>query len=223
MKAMEQWQKQWHILLGKIDRLSRRERIQMIITMLVVLGGTWSQLILDPYHKERVELLRQQAQLETDTQEMNRLASDVLARKDKNPDQFQQEQIARFKQEIAQLDKQLGTGILGMVSPTEMISALKELLSKSQGLTLLNLQAPAPINLLKGNDADGAVYQHTLILRFAGAFPDVLTYLQDLEQLPWKLFWDSVQFVVIEHPKAFVTLEIHTLSLSFDLLGADAQ
>ncbi|MBF0627332.1 MAG: hypothetical protein HQL91_03835 [Magnetococcales bacterium] len=213
--------KQWETLLGKLERLARRERIQMMVMLVVVVGAAWSQLVLDPFRKEQSALRKQRTQIETGLRDMMTLEQEILARKDKDPDQMAKERIQVLEQEIATLDKQLGEGMLGMVSPTEMIPALQNLLSADSGLTLLSLEVPPPLNLMAGEEAGGTVYQHALVLRFSGAFPDVLKYLVTLEKLPWKLFWDEVEFAVVEFPKSYVTLRIHTLSLSEALIGGD--
>ncbi|MBF0439646.1 MAG: hypothetical protein HQL93_11060, partial [Magnetococcales bacterium] len=195
---------------------------QLLVVLLLALGAGWFEFVLSPFNKEKTELQRQQVKAQASIREMEKLERDFLQRKEKNPDQLEQEKVITLKQEIARLDKKLGEGIVGMVSPAQMIQALKSLLSGDSGLTLLSLEAAPPKNLLGGSESRGEFYQHTLTLRFSGAFPDVLKYLHDLEALPWNFFWDGIQFVVVEHPKAYVTLKIHTLSLSEELLGGDS-
>ena len=46
-----------------------------------------------------------------------------------------------------------------------------------------------------------------------------LRYLQALEALPWRFFWDSVDYQVIAYPQSTVRLKLHTLSLSEDWIG----
>ncbi|MBF0272315.1 MAG: hypothetical protein HQL98_09665 [Magnetococcales bacterium] len=211
--------KSWETLLAKVDRLSRRERMQLVVMLVVVLGAGWFQGVLEPFRKEQILLRKQKSQVESGLREMTALEQEVLARKDKKPDQLANERIAALKRELATLDQQLSTGVVGMVTPPEMIQALKGMLTPDSGLKLVSLEAGAPLDLLAGDDSGGAVYQHNLVLRFSGAFPDVLKYLQDLEHLPWKLFWDGVEFAVADFPKSYVSLRIHTLSLSTDLVG----
>jgi MSHA biogenesis protein MshJ len=40
-----------------------------------------------------------------------------------------------------------------------------------------------------------------------------------LEGLPWRIFWDSVSYEVLDYPKSIVRLKLHTLSLSEDWIG----
>ncbi|NGZ07657.1 MAG: hypothetical protein G8237_15040 [Magnetococcales bacterium] len=216
-------QQGWEKLLSRVDRLSKRERIQMVVLMLVLLGAGWMQGALEPYRKEQVAIHKQRTQLDKGIGDLMTLEQEILIRKEKNPDQLAEERIAALRAEIQDLDKRLGEGVMGMISPSEMVQALKRLLTSESGLALLSLEVPPPRNLLVGDDAGGSVYQHTLVLRFSGSFEDVLHYLFTLERLPWKIFWDGLEFAVVEYPKAYVTLHIHTLSLTEDLVGGPGK
>ncbi|MBF0181178.1 MAG: hypothetical protein HQM03_14240 [Magnetococcales bacterium] len=221
---MEQVEKHWRDLLARLDRMSRRERVQLVVMLLVIGGAAWSQLALDPFNRELKEIRRQRAQVENAMREMASLESEILARKDKDPDQAAKERIAAITEEIATLDGRLSDqGSLGTVSPAEMIQALRKLLATDSGLTLVTLDSLPPKSLMEQDDAEGKVYRHTLVMRFSGTFPDALKYLRAMERLPWKFFWESVQIAVVEYPRAYVTLRINTLSLTADLLGAESR
>ncbi|MBF0296278.1 MAG: hypothetical protein HQL96_13905 [Magnetococcales bacterium] len=221
---MESLEKHWRDLLARVDRLSRRERVQLVVMLLVICGAGWSQLVLDPFNKELKEIHRQRAQVENAMREMATLESEILARKDKDPDQAAKEKIAAITAEIDALDRRLNDqGSLGTVSPAEMIQALRKLLAADSGLTLVTLDSPPPKSLIDQEDAEGKVYRHTLVMRFSGTFPDALKYLRAMERLPWKFFWENVQIAVVGYPRAYVTLKINTLSLTPDLLGAESR
>lgn len=57
------------------------------------------------------------------------------------------------------------------------------------------------------------VYKHGLEIVFHGNYSSTLSYLKKLEQLPWKFYWDEVEYEVLEYPKAKIMVRIHTLSL----------
>ncbi|MEA2079096.1 MAG: hypothetical protein U9P00_04430 [Pseudomonadota bacterium] len=44
-----------------------------------------------------------------------------------------------------------------------------------------------------------------------GAYLDLLHYLQELEAMPWKFFWQKVGFQTTEHPQAETRLRLYTL------------
>ena len=55
--------------------------------------------------------------------------------------------------------------------------------------------------------------RYELRLELEGSYLGTLRYLRALEALPWKFFWESVDYEVIEYPLARVTLQIYTLGL----------
>lgn len=63
------------------------------------------------------------------------------------------------------------------------------------------------------------VYKHGVRLTLAGDYFSVLAYLQRLEDLPWRLYWDTLEYEVRQYPRARVTLEVYTLSTGKGALG----
>ena len=103
---------------------------------------------------------------------------------------------------------------------------VEELLLQEPKLTLIRLQTLDAKPLL---DADGmlqsadlmaaALHRHDFAIEFAGDYMATLRYLQALEALPWRFFWDSVSYEVEDYPRSLVRLRLHTLSLSEDWIG----
>ena len=63
------------------------------------------------------------------------------------------------------------------------------------------------------------LHSHGFALEFSGGYLATLNYLQALERLPWRFFWDSVSYEVEDYPRSLVRLRLHTLSLSEDWIG----
>jgi MSHA biogenesis protein MshJ len=53
-------------------------------------------------------------------------------------------------------------------------------------------------------------------LQLEGSYLATLRYLRALEDLPWKFFWEGVEYEVIEHPTARITLDLYTLGIKVD-------
>jgi MSHA biogenesis protein MshJ len=58
------------------------------------------------------------------------------------------------------------------------------------------------------------LYRHGIRMVFQGNYMKSMDYLQKLEQLPWKFYWQNFDYQVEKHPKAIITLNIYTLSTS---------
>lgn len=63
------------------------------------------------------------------------------------------------------------------------------------------------------------VYKNAVQLTLKGDYFSVVSYLQQLEKLPWRLYWDFIRYDVDEFPKAIVTLKVYTLSTEKGFLG----
>ena len=48
---------------------------------------------------------------------------------------------------------------------------------------------------------------------------DAIAYFDSLGKLPWQFYWDDLQYEVDQYPNAIITLEVHTISMSEELLG----
>ncbi|NOX76997.1 MAG: hypothetical protein GXP17_10380 [Gammaproteobacteria bacterium] len=63
------------------------------------------------------------------------------------------------------------------------------------------------------------IFKHGVRVEFEGNFLATLRYLQALENMPWRFYWDSVDYQVLEYPVARVAITVHTLSLDRGWIG----
>ena len=57
------------------------------------------------------------------------------------------------------------------------------------------------------------LFRHGVEMKLEGTYAEVLNWLRLLEEAPQKVLWGDVRYVVIEYPRAQVTLTVFTLSL----------
>ena len=121
----------------------------------------------------------------------------------------------------AALDGQISAITDGMIAPQEMPVILGELLSERFGLKVQSVQSRAAQRLMvadKNQHNAAAIFRHDLELTLSGSFFQVRDYLAAVEELPSKLLWDQLEYVVEEYPKGSLTLQVHTLSSQEALL-----
>ena len=63
------------------------------------------------------------------------------------------------------------------------------------------------------------LYRHTLVLRLEGSYLDCLAYLEQIERLPWRLYWTRLEVDAGEYPRNDIVLEVQTLSLEQGWIG----
>lgn len=97
------------------------------------------------------------------------------------------------------------------LSPQQTKAVLHELLKKNHHLVLLNLNnLPAtPIPL---PEKKSPLFKHSMSLTFSGNYFSILNYLKTVEKLPWKIYWNKLEYRVTNYPAAEITLTIDTVN-----------
>ncbi len=205
----------------KYQQLSQREKILAMIVASLLAGFVAYELLVAPVAKE-IDVLNTSItssyerlnQLETDLEQVNiRIATD--------PDEPLQARIARLTARIAQLDDNFQDQINELISAEQMPKVLETLFNKSFKLALVEMRSMQPVDLF-ANDAekrDISLYQHGVRLVFKGEFFDVQQFLQDIEKMPYQLYWHSLDYRVEMYPQAHVEIELFTLSANEAFIG----
>lgn len=71
-----------------------------------------------------------------------------------------------------------------------------------------------------GSSENGVgLYKHSVKLAIEGEYFSIVDYLRSIEELPWKIYWQSLDYHVDAYPGARVVLEVYTLSTEKSLIG----
>ena len=199
--------------IDRIDALELRERVLLLAATVAVLFLSVDSLGLQPTLKaqqvteERISelemklgALRQQAMLlsyKTD--------EDTLAARYRSRD--------TLAAELAALDARLVDQLGALVEPAQAAELLEQVLTRHRGLKITSLRASAePLKEVTGNaDQAGKLGRYQLDLVLEGGYLDLMRYLEALESMPWKFFWQMVDFRVNDYPRAVSRLQLYTL------------
>lgn len=202
----------WRRLAARLDAMSLRERVLVAVAVLAVLGGGWVLAVLEPWLDDAAARAGKLAAVERQTAAARDRVQSLLRRAQEDPNRALRAREAQLRAEIERLDEQLRTRAGDFVAPDQMARALRDLLGVQGGLRLVRLETVAPEPLQPGEGTTVPVYRHGLELEFVGDYLSTLKFLQAVEQLPWRFFWDRLDYHVERHPTARVKLRIHTLS-----------
>jgi MSHA biogenesis protein MshJ len=135
---------------------------------------------------------------------------------------------------LATLDAQIKSSARGFVSSDRMIEVLHDVLDRQGRLELVSIRN-LPVTSLVPTDETSAdaqaqpqlaaqpqlqpPYVHSIELVVDGQYSDVLDYLGQLEALPWKFRWTSLDLSTAGYPRNRVRIELSTLSLDSTWLG----
>jgi len=129
---------------------------------------------------------------------------------------------AAYRTKIADLQRQeeeLQQDIAGLASyfigSEQMASMLHDVLLRSDKVKLKTLKAlpPVPLTFADSNSDDKAViYQHSTLVVLSGDYFALTNVLHRLDQMPWSVSWQSIDYQVKNYPNAELTLSLLTVS-----------
>jgi MSHA biogenesis protein MshJ len=221
----EQWQK----LAARFDALMVRERVLVLLGVVVGTALLFDTLSLQPLEARKKRLERQIVESRNNI----KLAETVLRTQDPVTDAEAVKRAYRdaLRKQLAEIDQSMQGLQKGLVPPERMAKLLEEMLSRSRGLQLVSLRTlpvqrfEAPAVAPGGRTADKSakpapkepertVFQHGYEITMQGSYVEVHEYLAQLEKMPWRMFWGRITVNAEQHPRLRVTLTVQTLSLN---------
>jgi MSHA biogenesis protein MshJ len=218
-------------LLDRYDQLSLRERVMVLLAVLGLLALLWDSILMQPLERQR-KLRQQQVEiLRAEVAGLEKSVDAIVAQGVTDPDAANRAALDKLKKDIGDLDSQLAGATAGLIAPKEMARVLEQVLARTSRLTLLRLQTLPPESVIAPLAGDpgaaqaalkaGAtqIYRHGVELELSGEYLEVLRFLQSLEALPWRFFWDKADYTVEQFPKGKLKLTIYTLGLQEGFVG----
>jgi MSHA biogenesis protein MshJ len=214
-------------VINTIDGMSLRERLILVVVSVLVLHLAWDLYFFTPLQREGQQITDKITETQKEVARMEQEVQGFQRIFEHDPDAENRTRIQAAEQEIAQLNGRIQQLAEVMIEPQQMVQLLEELLQREQNLRLVKLENIAPRPFLETKEGQEGVvsapgvnlYQHGFVIEFEGDFYSTLSYLKELEKLPWRFFWDGVTFDVQEYPNARVRIELHTLGLSEGWIG----
>jgi MSHA biogenesis protein MshJ len=202
-------------LTKKYESLSLRERAMVVLALLALAIALWDTYLMDPLRRARVGL---EAELSNaSSYGVTATSADVS-----DPRQMSIKRAGELQTQLATLDSQLKNSARGFVSADRMIEVLHDVLDRQGRLDLVSIRNLPVTSLVSPAEAGAALqppYVHSIELVVDGQYSDVLDYLGQLEALPWKFRWTSLDLSTAGYPRNRVRIELSTLSLDSTWLG----
>lgn len=233
----EQWQ-QWQ---DKINALNQRERIILLVTVLVAVVMLFQVLLIDPVLADRKrasrELTAVKQAIQQDENARVVLSAELTAGVNRHKEQLREQ----LTEKVATLDNEIQQSVIALIPPQLMPEVLENILAENKELRLISLENKPVVPVLEDADettksatatskgagaekvAEGAtrqgLYRHGFVLTLSGNYMAAMRYLEQLSKLPWRFYWDDLRYQVERYPAATITLEVHTVSMSEDWIG----
>jgi MSHA biogenesis protein MshJ len=211
-------------LIERLNALSLRERA---LVLGLCMGGAfllWDGMVLRPAQAHTSERETRRTSSQERIEDLRRKADEIGARLSLDLHAGLRERQVVLEAELARVDEQLRTHSDQIVPPDEMARLLEALLAEEKAVRVLRLEALTATPLFES--AEGAaedeaplMYRHPMLIEFEGAFADTVRFLEKVEQLHWSLHWERLHYEVSTHPKAHVTVILHTLGARETWIG----
>lgn len=210
--------------------LSLRERLLVLAALVVLTHMIWANYLLMPVQQQQQHT---SASIDTERQSLMKVDTEIatlLRRYQHDPNATLNREVEQLQAQIGHVEGRIRVASQALIEPAQMAHVLEQLLNQDGAMRMIRLDTLPSVHLNnnngerqgKGNeDVQGTlkVYQHNFIIELKGDYKATLDYLRALEALPWKFFWEGVEFEVKEHPLATVRIHLFTLSFSEGWIG----
>jgi MSHA biogenesis protein MshJ len=218
-----------HIKLGLdwFDAQSARQRALLLGGALALVLGGWNLILMAPVSQARALAAGDLTTVTSELAALTDRAAHLETALKNDPNAAARERRAALEEQRLLLDRRLAELTEGLIPPAEMAGALRELLRGASGVSLVKLEAlPAEPLFVEAPSETPAearpppgVFKHAVVIELRGSYLGILRYVQVVEELRWRFFWDSLDYEVEEHPAARVRLTLYSLSLREGWLG----
>lgn len=211
--------------IDRFDLLTIRERVLVLVAVIAVAVVAWDTVFAAPSEKERKQRQGQVVALRAEVSGLEQSIQVLAAQSDAGPDPALRDEIRKIRKELPELEARLSGATTGLIGPEEMTQVLRQMLRQAARLNLRalrTLEATPVLSEVQGaapSQPGTRIFKHGLELELGGSYLDVLHFLQSMEALQWRFFWDRIEFQVEQHPRARVRLVIYTLSLEEGWIG----
>jgi MSHA biogenesis protein MshJ len=226
---------QWHDLSDKFLQLTSREQALLFLTGVVAIIFIILSFFIDDKSAQIITFDKQSRTITTASKSLDFSIKEFQTALKQDPDIAKVKQVTQFEAKLAKIDSLLLHLTTELISPSEMRQALLKLLNLEPGVSLLSFQLIGAQPLLdlsvpnKGEKADRTsptvaqlglnLYKHGIKIKLSGQYFQLRNYLQQLEKLSWKFFWQEFQFQVKDYPRSEVDITIYSLGLNKEFIG----
>ncbi|MCW8832731.1 MAG: hypothetical protein OQK09_11685 [Colwellia sp.] len=223
--------KQWHAYSEKYLTLTIREQYLIMLTGLVAIFFILFYLFIGPTSAANKQVSTKIERLKNSNQSLKSSVSELEFALQKDPNEATRDKIAQYEAKLAKVDAKLLSLTSDLINPVQMRHALLDLLKLEKGVSLLSFELLGAQPLLALNNetedipnalqdkARHNLYRHGIKIKLSGSYFNLQGYLKQLEQLPWKFFWQDFNFKVQAYPKSELEVIIYSLSTKKEFIG----
>ncbi len=227
------YRKKFRDAMRWVDEQPLRQRLLLLAAIGAVFFTLWDAVLMRSSELREEQAESDTALLKKQVKALELEAEAMLKKLAADPNLERRKRKAELERQLAELDAGFNERTADLIPPSEMVRVLKELLNRESGLQLVRLESVPASPLLSPDEESGAeseakldlgsgpvrLFRHGLVLEMSGDYLSVLRYVQAVEQLPWKFFWESMHYQVQQWPTGKITLKLLSLSSEEGWIG----
>ncbi|NQZ21653.1 MAG: hypothetical protein HRT53_06290 [Colwellia sp.] len=236
--------KQWQEYCEKYLTITPREQYMVLLAGLAAIIFIIHSFFIDDNAIKITKLEQKIAKVTTGNRSTKTSISLLENGLSQDPNAVFNNQIAQYKKKLKDVDEGLLKLTSDLIDPIQMRYALLQLLKTQKGVSLQSFQviAAQPLTMtaskssIKNNkgsvksstasDTSVAIapeelvlYRHAIKIKLSGSYFQLRDYLQQLEALSWKFFWQEFNYQLKEYPVSELEIEMYSLSTKREFIG----
>lgn len=201
----------------RIDAMSLRERVLVFLAVAVVLIAIAESAFFEPILR-RQKLGAQKIQQQQDEIHTMQLQLQAFAQaRASDGASAKRQRLEKRKLELAALDGDIVARQSELVTPERMAKMVSAMIRRNPEIELVSLKSLPATSLIQAERATISsptgvfLYRHGVELVVSGRYMSMLTYVDQLERLPGKMFWGSMELQGT-YPTVKLKIVLYTLS-----------
>jgi MSHA biogenesis protein MshJ len=216
----------------RFEAFSLRERVLIALAIVVVMFLICDTMLLSPQEVRQKQILAEMNSVNQQTAALTNKINEMSAVLRGGEVENIRARTNELQTLLAELHQQQKDLTVEFIRPAQMAGVLRDMLHAENGLVLTRLQSLGvkPLFPPVKEETEAAtennaraprpeIFKHGMRIVFEGDYFKTLEYLRALEAMPWRLYWDNVEYRVTKYPKASVAITVHTLSLDEGWIG----
>ena len=115
--------------------------------------------------------------------------------------------------------KEINSFTENQLSVPAMVQIIKSKIIQDETLKLLRIGSSSSFRIIPptlgktriGLEQTPSIFAHPIELEIEGNYIRTYELLKTLEK-SWRIYWDSIEYTVLEHPNAKISLKLHLIS-----------
>lgn len=207
----------WQLLSGRFSARSNRDKYLITLSFFSIVLVMMQTLLIDPLQQQLARSKQQVSTQQTLAAQLNADLAGLVKAQSQDPDAEVRARLEMAQQQQRGLQLALAQEVSGLIPPEQMGRVIERLLTNHKRVRLAELRVLPRV--LVGADSGAAaaqIYRHGIELSLRGSYFDLLHYLQAVESMPQRLYWEKLEFQAGDYPVATFKLRLYTMSLDRD-------